>query len=675
MTPFRPRILLFLFGVTIIWSCSKSPVSDTEPPSPEPPITGQTVIVSTMAGVNTAGSLEGIMNPVDLACDPAGNVYISDPFNNIIAKLDTKGKLSLLAGKYSKYQGGYANGTGANAMFNYQQGIVADAAGNVFVTDYSNRRIRKITADGVVTTIAGSGKLETTDGVGVNASFSFVTTASIDATGNLYVLDMHSDPLKGTDIRKITPSGEVTTIVSGISYSGTFGGMCRSAEGDFYIANRLSHLIYKVTKAGVLSVFAGSGSKGSDDGKGTAASFSFPTGITSDAAGNIYVSDQGTFLIRKITPDGTVSTIAGSGEGKEKDGLGRQASFNFPSGMVTDPAGNIYVADTDVGTIRKITSDGMVTTVVGKRVIIDGDAKNATFNRPTDLVTDAEGNLFVADAGNNVIRQITTAGIVSTYAGTGLPGNSDGPLKTASFSCPLGIALDGSGNLFIADSANNLIRKISNRVVSSIPLFVAANGESGPDNYPTGVAVDHNGYIYYYNSTWNTICQIKPDVISTFSEGSNSGPNNGMAYLKAFGVETDKQGNVYVADAGNSRIAKIFTTGFGIPLAGAVTPGNSPIVGNSNGTGTNASFNHPKGVAVDTAGNVYVADTDNNLIRKITPEGVVTTIAGTGTVGNTDGDGKTATFNRPSGVTVNAAGTVIYIADTGNNQIRKIEIK
>lgn len=517
--------------------------------------------------------------------------------------------------------------------------------------------------------------METVDGVGVNASFSFATTASIDETGNLYVLEIDSDPSKGTDIRKITPAGEVTTIVSGISYSGTFGGMCRSTAGDFYIANRLSHVIYKVTKAGILSVFAGSGSNGSDDGKGTAASFSFPTGITSDAAGNIYISDHGTFLIRKITPDGTVSTIAGSGETIEKDGLGRQASFNFPSGMVTDAAGNIYVADTDVGTVRKITSNGMVTTIVGKRVIIDGDAKNATFNRPTDLVTDATGNLFVADAGNNVIRQITTAGIVSTYAGTGLPGNADGALKTASFSCPLGIAIDVSGNLFIADSANNLIRKISNGVVSSIPLFVAANGESGPANYPTGVAVDHNGYIYYYNTVYNSICQIKPDVISTYSGGSNSGPNNGMAYLKAFGVETDKQGNVYVADAGNSRIAKIFPTGFGIPLAGAVTPGNSPIVGNSDGTGTNASFNHPKGVAVDTAGNVYVADTNNNLIRKITPEGVVTTIAGTGTIGSTDGDGKTATFNSPSGLTVNAAGTVIYIADTGNDLIRKIQIK
>jgi DNA-binding beta-propeller fold protein YncE len=148
-----------------------------------------------------------------------------------------------------------------------------------------------------------------------------------------------------------------------------------------------------------------------------------------------------------------------------------------------------------------------------------------------------------------------------------------------------------------------------------------------------------------------------------------------MYYSRAFGVETDKQGNVYVADAGNSRICKVSSEGIAITIAGAASAQNFPIVGHSNGTGTSASFNHPKGVAVDAAGNVYVADTDNNLIRKITPAGVVTTVAGTGVNGSTDGDGTTATFNRPSGLTVNAAGTIIYVADTGNNLIRKIVIQ
>lgn len=669
--PFSRFSIFFGVVVCIGWSCKKSPqpnIKKVDPP------TFQSITVSTVAGVNNAGSLIGTIYPVDLAFDPAGNMYVSDPYNNVVVKLDTKGDLNLLAGTPSVSSAGFADGTGAIAKFNYQHGIVADAAGNVFVADYGNNRIRKITSGGVVTTIAGDGTVGNADGSGATASFTFMRSITMDSSGNLYVLD--NATISTMSIRKITPSGTVSTFFSGLPVSLGFGNLTLSSSGDFYISYRQLHRIYKLSKSGILTVFAGSGSNGSTDGKGTSASFSFPTGITTDAAGNVYVSEQGTHRIRKITPTGLVSTIAGSGVNAEKDGVGKQASFSYPGGMVVDAAGNIYVGD-EGHSIRKVTQAGVVTTIIGAgAAIINGDAKAATFNQPTDVATDAAGNIFVADAGNNLIREINTAGTVSTFAGTGDKGNTDGALKTATFSSPLGITIDASGNFFVADSANNVLRKISTTgLVSSIALFVNANGASGPLNYPTGVTVDGSGNIYYFNSYWNSLCQIGPGQTRTFSLGNNPGPSNGMFFFKAFDLAVDKQSNVYVADAGNSRICKINTAGLETTIAGSASASNFPIIGNTNGTGTNASFNHPKGIAVDGSGNVYVADTQNNLIRKITPAGLVTTIAGTGTAGANDGNGGSATFNKPMGLSVNPAGTIIYVADTGNNLIRKIALQ
>ncbi|RWY48132.1 NHL repeat-containing protein [Mucilaginibacter gilvus] len=650
--------------------------TDTIKPPVTPPVTPpgtSSVMVSTVAGQRN--ELFGQIHPTDLAFDATSNIlYISDPFSNTLTKIKADGTFAHVAGKFSMYTGGFADGTGSNAKFNYQFGIVADAAGNIFMDDYSNYRIRKITPAGVVTTLAGNGTAKITDGTGANASFYYSRSINLGADGNFYLLDGDEN---GAVLRKVTPEGIVTTLPGRFTGSSGFNRMCISPSGDFYLTCRQEHTIYKYTLAKGFALFAGSGIKGTADGSATTSSFSFPTGIVADKAGNLYVSEQGSQLIRKITPAGMVTTLAGNGSIGSDDGVGTNASFNFPEGLAIDPSNNIYVGDEENKMVRKITPAGVVTTIYGKPNTGNNiPALSATFNQPTGITADAAGNLYVADAGNNLIRKISTAGAVSVFAGSGAMGDADGTATAAAFNNPTGLTFDATGNMYVADYGNNELRKITAAgMVSSMPLFVAANGASGPENNPSGVAVGPNGDIFYTNNVWGKICVIQGPLISTFAIGTYTGMSYGKFYIKPYGVAVDKDGNVYVADTYNHRIMKVNKAGRDIFVAGNSSLGNYPLPGNADGLGLSASFNHPKGVAVDAVGNMYVADTDNNLIRKITPAGAVTTLAGQLTAGGTDGSGAVATFNNPTGIWANATGTVLYVADTGNGLIRKITLK
>jgi serine/threonine-protein kinase len=309
---------------------------------------------------------------------------------------------------------GAADGTGTAASFNNPVGITADAFGNVYVADYDNHKIRKITAAGVVTTLAGNGFAGNADGVGTAASFNYPSGVAVDASGNIYVADW------------------------------------------------LSHKIRKITPAGVVSTFAGDGLQNSDDGPGTTASFDHPSAVAIDTSGNIYVADYENHKIRKITAAGMVSTLAGSGSLGSADGPGNVASFTFPSGVAVDASGNVYVADWYFNKIRKITPAGVVSTFAGDGTAgaTDGTGIAASFNRPEGVVADASGNIYVADRLNHKIRKITTTGLVSTLAGSGSTGATDGPGTTVSFNAPFGVAVDASGNVYVADLGNNKIRKI-----------------------------------------------------------------------------------------------------------------------------------------------------------------------------------------------------------------------
>lgn len=321
--------------------------------------------------------------------------------------------------------------------------------------------------------------------------------------------------------------------------------------------------------------------------------------------------------------DSTV--VAGSDSAGLVNGTGKAAKFNHPFGLAVDAGGNLYIADEGNSVIRKMDITGLVSTfagVGGVKGALNGVDSLATFNKPFGVAIDAAGNIYVADAGNNQIRVIgSAAGMVSTFAGTGIAGASN-VADSVSFNSPLGVAADGTGNVYVADYENNLIRKISQAGVVST---LAGSGAKGADD---GL-----------------------DTAATFN------------LPEALAV--DASGNVYVADNGNNLIRKVTPAGQVSTFAGSGQPGRG------DGTGAAASFSSPFGIAIDANGNLYVADSGNNLIRKITPGGAVTTIAGSGSRGANDGSGSAASFNTPAGIAVDKSGN-IYVADEGNNLIRKI---
>ncbi|MFN3403908.1 MAG: T9SS type A sorting domain-containing protein [Cytophagaceae bacterium] len=309
---------------------------------------------------------------------------------------------------------GSTNGSGAVASFNHPYGVALDSEGNIYVADTQNNKIRKITADGHVSTYAGSGVSGSNNGPALSASFNSPYGVVVDAEGNLYVTDSGNNK-----IRKIDPSGMVTT-------------------------------------------FAGSGAPGTEDGEGILATFNHPYGIAIDLSGNIYVTDYSGDKIRKITPAGTVTTFAGSGEQGSVNGEGNIASFNRPAGLAVDNFGNVYVADQVNQKVRKITSLGYVSTLAGNGNTgnNDGDAESASFAWPTGIGLDALGNVYVGD-GTHKVRKISPSGVVSTFVGNGAYGNTDGPASFAQFKMAVSFATDATGNIFVADLYNHSIRKIT----------------------------------------------------------------------------------------------------------------------------------------------------------------------------------------------------------------------
>ena len=386
------------------------------------------------------------------------------------------------------------------------------------------------------------------------------------------------------------------------------------------------------------------GGPGAQDGEGSAAQFYFPSGVASDGAGNLYVADSANNTIRKIVAaTGAVTTLAGSvGVTGSADGTGTAALFLSPQGLASDGAGNLYVADSANSTIRKVViAGGVVTTFAGSATVTgsaDGTGTAARFDHPLSVASDGSGNLFIADAGNNTIRKIViSTGEVTTLAGTArTAGSADGTGTAARFNFPQGVASDGAGNLFVADSDNSTIRRI-----------VIATGEVTTLAGTAGAA------------------------------GSDDGTGATARFNSPKGITIDGAGDLMVADLGNNTIRKVvLATGAVTTLAGSAgATGSLDGVGFDVGSG--ALFDGPGDVASDGVGNLFVADTNNHALRKIViATGAVTTLVGSaagGSAGHDDGPATAARFLNPFGVASDGAGN-LFVADSANATIRKIAV-
>ncbi len=548
-----------------------------------------------------------------------------------------------------------------SATFLYgPNGVAVDSSGNLYVADTFNHAIQKVGPDGVVTTFAGvSGLPGHVDDTGSAARLYFPIDVTIDNAGNLYISEVYT-------IRKVTPAGAVTTL------------------------------------AGL------AGSSGSADGTGRAARFSEPHSLAVDAAGNVFVADTFNSTIRKVTPEGVVTTIAGkAGVAGIANGLGNAARVNYPQGIAVDGAGNLYIADTDSGTIRKVAPAGtnwMVTTIAGLAGpfgSVDGTNSAARFAGPKGCGADAAGNIYVADNDGCTIRKVTPAGtnwVVTTLAGAaGKPGSADGIGRDARFYGPFDVTVDSAGNLFVAEG-NNLIRKLTlaetNWVVTTAAGMGGNHGSAegaGRDalfQLPFGVAEDGSGNLYVADQGNNAIRKVtSTGLVTTIAGlGGNQGSANGTGAAARFygpsGVALDSAGNLYVTDTINSTIRKVTPDGIVTTFAGTAGVDNdgNPLHGYVNGTGASARFYFPTAITIDSATNLYIADSFNGAIRKVTSSRVVSTVAGFPHLNpegfplpvSADGTGTAARFFRPSGIAVDSA-TNIYVADTFNHTIRKID--
>jgi len=356
------------------------------------------------------------------------------------------------------------------------------------------------------------------DGGAVLAASALLDAAAVSALASAVPVSDYATPYTFTTLAGV---GGLTGAINGTGTASTFGtpsGVAVDANGNLYVADTDNSEIRKITAAGVVTTLAGSpANPGGANGTGAAAQFSLPYGVAVDGSGNVYVADSGNNTIRKITPAGVVTTLAGlAGIAGVVNGTGSAARFNFPQGVAVDAAGNVYVADSENGTIRKITAAGVVTTLAGTAGDMgsaNGTGAIARFNLPQGVAVDAGGNVYVADTGNVTIRKITAAGVVTTLAGTaGVTGGGDGTGAAALFNSPEGVAVDAGGNVFVADSLDNVIRMISSTgVVTTIAGTVGATGvvngkgAAALFNDPGGVAVDTNGNVYVADTVNDTI--------------------------------------------------------------------------------------------------------------------------------------------------------------------------
>ncbi len=707
-------------------------------------------VVSTLAGSGFAGHADGgakkaaFQYPADVATAPAGVIWIADAGNHRIRKLAANGVVQTVAGAAQ----GFADGKGSVARFSGPRGIARTPGGVRYVADTDNHRLRRIALDGTVSTLAGSvpGHL---NGSGLAARFQRPWALAVDGAGNVLVADRDNHR-----IRRVTPEGQVSDLI-GIGQQGSLDGpaglamldapvaVALDALGRVYLAGAGNHRIRRLDTTGSLTPWAGSGSVGWLDGAAIGAMFHSPAGLAVRANGQVAVADAGNHRLRAIQDGAGACAIGGAcwahnmpspvapclvcaggkvwqvalkgspcddgqactgnggcstgkcskapakncndGDACTKDscdpGSGACVNLHIPGckgwcdkDAHCQSANPCRLGEACVDNKCDLSKALQVTTPAGGvKGWLDGAASKARFNGPVGLVFDSQGELWLADPGNHVVRRMDKKGVVSTAAGVGKAGYQDGAGNKAAFDQPWDVAPWPAGAVLVADAYNHRIRRIGPTLVVSTlaggPVgYADGKGEQARFNRPRGLAATPGGVAYVADTLNHRIRKLWPDGQVTTLAGSVAGHANGAGSAARFqrpvDVAVDGWGNVIVADRDNHRLRRISPDGVVSDLAGGAQ-------GYVDGSAAKARFHLPGAVAVDGNGIVWVADTFNNRIRALSRQGTVSTFAGSGTPDWLDGPGADARFQLPGGVAVDPQGW-LWVSDSANHRLRRV---
>jgi sugar lactone lactonase YvrE len=682
-----------------------------------------TRVVSTLAGTtgssgstDATGATARFNYPMGIAVGAGGVLVVADQFNHTLRRVTGAGVVSTLAGAVGV--AGSANGPALQARFNYPAGVAVDAAGRVYVADSLNHTIRRMEPDGTVLTIGGlaetAGSIEGADDA---ARFSGPMALAVDAAGRLYVADQNNSRIsRGTPAAyppsaaltsiseltsttvtlggSVTPNGLTTTAVFDYGLTTAYGSTMAASPGSLQgtsvqdVSVSLSGLLTGSTYYYRLRVTNVDGTQNSAGGTFTTLlNPSYATGTEVPVTANGYTATgslqvllgysptpgQVLMLVNNTSASPVSGTFSGLAETATITSTYGGNTFAFRISYVGGDGNDITLTrfgnSQQIGNSSNVYDWSLIAGNHGEAGIANGSGTNARFFGPVAIAIDSVGNLFVVDSDNHTIRKITPAGIVSTFAGSpGVRGSADGLGSVARFDGPFGISCDSNDNLYIADQGNSCVRKITPAgIVSTVTASVGQLAWG-----PQGVTVDLQGNLYISDTNQQRICKVTPQgVFSVLAgaagqPGSNDGTGSAARFRTPSGIVADAGGNIYVADPGDHTIRKITPEGVVTTLAGS--PGQAASV---DGSGSVARLSYPTGITLDPSGDLFVCGADVT-VRRITSSGVVTTVGGVAQQGGTaNGVGSFARFTSAIGVAAGKFGELYVVQWAGSHVVRK----
>lgn len=620
--------------------------------------------VSTVAGTGQAGE-EGdggaatrasLATPTGISTGADGSVYVADALSGAVRRIAPNGTITTIAGGASS--GDIAPGMDATDAPISSLDVAAAPDGTAYITDATNHRLWKVGSDHTLAVAAGTGVAGYAGdgGVATDAALNRPSSVVVTADGHVYLSDYAANV-----VRRISPDGRIATVAgSGAGgFAGDGGpatraqlqapdGIALAPDGTLYIADTGNQRIRKVSPTGVITTVAGNGRRGpeADSGHGTDFALSDPGGLAVTRDGAVVFADTYANRVRALAPDGTVTTLAGTGPaGAAGDnGPAATAVVRDPTALAFAPNGDLFVAEGTTGLVRRIDTKGVITTVAGQATLpslAPGPAIDAAIDGPSGIAVDGRGAVYVAELINSVVRSFSVGGAIEQVAGTGTGGFSGdgGPPASAQLNGPYGVAAAPDGTLVVADGGNLRVRRVGAGTITTIAgNGLPAQGVARPApatsvglSLPVGVAVGANGAVFVAEATGNRVRRIDPDGTMTVIAGTGSAGYSGdgeradtARLSEPFGVAVTGNGTVYVVERDGNRVRRVGADGTIGTVAGTGEAGDT----GDGGEATLARLNRPRAAAIAPDGSVFIADTGNNRIRRIARDGTITTVAG-----------------------------------------------